>query len=436
MAELQPFDDEEFTDEEPSEGEVKLRRADLQARCKAASIQFEEIEGFEDGDVASRIALPAARDERWIHCWSYEDYESLLAISFERYRFINGLDAICAYDKGEIEALVRPIAGTFSPRVTYARLFGVTPQEFPDALPELGINLTSSAAEPGTTISLSVASKELRALVGRHSRSHLSLKIQREGLNQHDQAEAVLRTIADALFFQIDLLADLALSLSRDRRLTRARPRKKRPVTPLELTYPRTEFDPAPISLYWYARSAVGMPLLQFLAFYQVIEFYYPTYSQAEARRRLKTILKDPTFRGDRDADIGRVLSAIHVTRSGAVGDERSQLKATLSECIDPDALREFLLSDAERADFLSSKAKGLTEHKLPLSASHVDLRNDVAERIYDIRCKIVHTKTDARAGEFELLLPFSKEAEQLHFDIELIQYLAQQVLVSASTSI
>jgi hypothetical protein len=38
------------------------------------------------------------------------------------------------------------------------------------------------------------------------------------------------------------------------------------------------------------------MPLLQFLAFYQVIEFYFPTYSQAEAHRKLKAILKDPPF--------------------------------------------------------------------------------------------------------------------------------------------
>ena len=177
------------------------------------------------------------------------------------------------------------------------------------------------------------------------------------------------------------------------------------------------------------------MPLLQFLAFYQVIEFYYPTYSQAEARRRLKSILKDPTFRGDRDSDLGRVLSAIQFSRSGAVGDERSQLKATLTECVDPEALRSFIVEDAARAEFLSSKTKGLTDRKLPIATPGLDLRDDVAERIYEIRCKIVHTKTDARYGELELLLPFSKEAEKLHFDIELVQYVAQQVLVAASTA-
>ncbi|WP_145929287.1 hypothetical protein [Chromobacterium vaccinii] len=357
-------------------------------------------------------------------------------IPFERYTFINGLDAICAYDKGEIEALVRPIVSPTSPRIAYARLFGIPPQDMSNAWPDLGITLTSPTTDPVTTVSLSQPTNELSGLLGLGSQFALSLKIQREGVSQHDQAETILKKFSDALFFQIDLLTDVPLSLARDRNSLRVRPRKKKRNTQLELKYPSTEYDSAPVSLYWYARSAVGMPLLQFLAYYQVIEFYYPTYSQAEARRRLKGILKDPTFRGDRDADIGRVLSAIQITRSGAVGDERSQLKATLSECIDPDALRDFLMSDPQRVDFLSSKAKGLTDHRLPLAATNVDLRNDVAERIYEIRCKIVHTKTDARTGDFELLLPFSKKAEQLHFDIELVQYLAQQVLVNASTSI
>lgn len=109
-----------------------------------------------------------------------------------------------------------------------------------------------------------------------------------------------------------------------------------------DVQYPKTEFDDAPLSLYWYARGAFGMPLLQFLAFYQVIEFYFPIYSKAEAQRKLKAILKDPTFRGDRDADIGKLLSAIYITRSGAYGDERSQLRATLVECVDGTALKGF----------------------------------------------------------------------------------------------
>lgn len=145
-------------------------------------------------------------------------------------------------------------------------------------------------------------------------------------------------------------------------------------------------------------------------------------------------MLKDPAFRGDRDADLGRLLSAIHVSRSGAFGDERSQLRSTFLECIDADVLRQFITAVPARAEFLSSKTKGLCDQRIPVANAAADLRGDVAERIYEIRCKIVHTKMDAKNAEFELLLPFSKEAEQLAHDIDLVQFVAQQVLIAAST--
>ena len=232
------------------------------------------------------------------------------------------------------------------------------------------------------------------------------------------------------------MLTEVALGLERARRrLGSGRRGRERSSQATGIQYPKTQFDAAPLSLYWYARSAAGMPLLQFLAFYQVIEFYFPIYSKSEAQRRLKAILKDPTFRGGRDADVARLLSAIQISRSGGFGDERSQLRATLAECCDSDGLRRFIEEDKERRDFFLTKCKSLPYHKIPLSNLSADVRGDVADRIYDIRCKIVHTKSDSRDGDVELLLPFSAEAEQLAYDIELAQYLAQQILIAGSSS-
>jgi hypothetical protein len=224
----------------------------------------------------------------------------------------------------------------------------------------------------------------------------------------------------------------VVFSLPRDRRrLARFSPRGRLKIN-LDLEFPKVEFDEAPISLYWSAQSALGMPRIQFLEYYQVIEYYYPTYSREEARRRIRTILKDPTFRSDKDADIGKVLSVLSGTGRG-FGDERSQLRATLNACLDPVDLRNFLTEDEERIQFFSTKQKGLTDHKIPLADKNADLRTPVADLIYDIRCKIVHTKGESPEGEFELLLPFSKEVELLLYDIDLIHYLARNVLVAAS---
>jgi hypothetical protein len=178
------------------------------------------------------------------------------------------------------------------------------------------------------------------------------------------------------------------------------------------------------------------MPLLQFLAFYQTIEYYFPTYSQAEARRKIKNILKDPRFNSGKDSDLGKILTVIKSNIGYGFGDERSQLKATIQECIDPDQLRAYITATDERKEVFSSKVKGLTEHKISINNPSADLRPEVADRVYDIRCKIVHTKSGMSEGDIDLLLPFSKEAQQLYYDIDLVQYIAQQVLIAASSPI
>jgi len=430
VATIDPLQDDDIPLDAEAKGDIAPLRAELESRCAAAKIPVEETDEIEPQERVVRIGMPCGRERRWIHLWQFGSYQSLLAIPFERYVFLQGLDAVCNYETGTIEAAVRPL-GAMSSRILHSRLFQ-TPH---DRMPENGefpqLELTSPQLK--ASMALGRPSTELAALI-RAPSLRLSLTVNAEGINQHDKALDMLRRASDALFFQIDLLHDIPLALIRDRRASPRRRRSTRRETSPELTFPVYEYDSAPVSLYWYARSAVGMPLLQFLAYYQVIEYYFPTYSQADARRRIRSVLKDPAFRGDKDADLGRLLSAVHVSRSGAFGDERSQLRSTLLECIDADALRQFITADDARAGFLSSKAKGLCDQKIPVGSSTADLRGDVAERIYEIRCKIVHTKTDAKNSEFELLLPFSREAEQLTHDIDLVQFVAQQVLIAASS--
>lgn len=425
------FDEEDVEPIAPPE-EALQAKATLRARCKEAGLELKE-ETREDGNLYLKVGMRCAREQRWLVLGSDESILRMLSVPFENYVFISGHEAICSYNEGTIEATIRPLGNTPSSFV-FRRMFSLEGANATGAMGTVKLEINSPQAGL-PKIEISPASDNFAKLVRSISRNRITLKLLGCTISTHDQAAQLLRKVADASFFQIDLLADAPLSLEKERKRLPSGGRTKKAVNlAAEIQYPKTEFDEAPISLYWYGRSASGMPLLQFLAFYQVLEFYYPAYSEAEARRKLKSILKDPVFRGDRDADIGRLLTAIHVNRSGAYGDERSQLRATIMECIEADALRAFLSADPERLEFYSVKSKTNPYHKIPISTATADLRGDVAERIYNIRCKIVHTKTDGRDSDVELLLPFSKEAEQLIFDIELAQYLAQQVLIAASS--
>ena len=66
------------------------------------------------------------------------------------------------------------------------------------------------------------------------------------------------------------------------------------------------------------------MPLLQFLAFYQCLEFYFPQYSRREAIAKIRNVLKDPLFDGAKDSSINAILNATIEGRHGSLLEEQN----------------------------------------------------------------------------------------------------------------
>ena len=403
----------------------------LVARCKKADIEAEIKPHPFDDDPYVVVSFPNGREKRQISFFNDEKIKALLRTDFENHVFLGDLIAIANYEEGTIESLIRTLDGR-SRRYLNRGLFGELEED--EAFEP--IILKNEAVHDSLSIEIGEASDIIKLIArGPYKGSDvLSLKLTGIKVKQHSKCLGLLKKISNSLFFQLDIQKNIAITLVKDRRPLRRIGRRNKD-DGIELEFPKIELDEGPISLYWYARSALGMPLLQFLAFYQVIEYYFPAYSQEEARRRVRVILKDPSFRVDRDSDIGKVITSLSGQGRG-FGDERSQLRATINACLSPQEIRNFLTDDEERIEFFSSKQKRLTDHKVPIANKEADLRNSVADLVYDIRCKIVHTKGETNENEVDLLLPFSKEAELLYYDIELLHFIAKKVLIAASAPI
>ena len=101
-------------------------------------------------------------------------------------------------------------------------------------------------------------------------------------------------------------------------------------------------------------------------------------YSEIEAHRALRNILKDPTFDPTRDADVSRLLSAIRVGAKGRTyGNESEQLEAAIRHCVIADDLRSFLISEDEARYrfYTSDAAKKLVGEPLQLRRESDDHR-------------------------------------------------------------
>ena len=226
--------------------------------------------------------------------------------------------------------------------------------------------------------------------------SDIGLELRGCGARDYDSALKALERIADSLFMQIELERDVALALARIPRRCRG-PRRPYPREAISLEFPTKGYDREPMELYWYGRQAWRMPLLQYLAYYQVIEYYYPKYGSG---------------RGEREVD---------------------QLKKTLRANIPDSEIRAYLEKPKERRAFFSRQNVRLTRYPLPINDARTDMRDRVASRIYDIRCRIVHTKNPVSEENDEFLLPFAEAAHHLGPDIDFLQYIAQRVLIAAA---
>lgn len=425
-----------MSQEQESSTEFETSITQLIERCENAKIQYERKEF--SGDTSFTVQLRNGRQFRPLAVRP-KTINSLLSIPFEKYTYLGGYEAIACYERQTIEAAFKVAGGSLVKILE--RAFG-TPDSINDsdddndAEPETVVTIDGGDFAPNCTITIGpctdVFRQLLRSSVRRLSRSAISIQITGIPVSTYETAVETLEKLTNSLFFQVELARGITLNLRRRRRRLITR---RQTVEVLPIEFPRTEYDSGPITLYWYGRSSLGMPLLQFLAFYQCVEFYFPTYYQAEQKRRIRNILKDPTFRPDREADIGRVLAVMNSSGRKGLPDEKSMLRATLHECLDAATMRSYLEESTERIDFFSKKTKGITDVKVPIGNVSSDLRDSVADRIYDIRCRIVHTKTGAN-DDVELLLPYSKEAQQLNEDIALLAFIAQNVLIAGSSTL
>lgn len=409
---------------------------EIKKRCDAAKLVARPTKGIFDEDELE-IDFPAGQTTRCLEVIGQDDVNALLSIPFEQFRLIENYNAIVNYSTGTIEASVRQPGGV-GLAIIYRKLFEkkVSPGTSAEKLflePGDALVFQWPKQKPTIEVRLGKQSAEFASFmtVASWQPPPFTLRITGAKISTNTEALVLLEKVANALFFEIDLVLGIPFILEKERRSIRSRKGTSN-VTGKQLTFPSSQHDNRPMSLYWYARLSRGMPLIQFLGFYQVVEFYYPMFSEQDAIQRLKIILKDPRFDAHNDSEVGKILRAIKGSPRG-FGNELSQLQATIRACVDAKELRAFLTDDLDRKTFYESNFKAVAKQPIPIKDPKSELLLETAQRIYEIRCRIVHTKDTAVEIETEPLLPFTKEAEQLYVDIELMEFVAMKVLVAAS---
>jgi hypothetical protein len=171
-------------------------------------------------------------------------------------------------------------------------------------------------------------------------------------------------------------------------------------------------------------------PLVQFLSYYQVLEYYFPAYSRTRTIVALREKLSE-IYGVVRDADVAGILQALRANRRAIFGGERDQLRHTIEQCVSTEELQDFL-AEGERARFYSDpNSQTISTVRLPAGPASTDSRNDAAQRVYEIRNRIVHTNSEHDG--LDPLLPLDPEVQLLRHDIELVRFLSRKVLTASA---
>ena len=396
-----------------------------------------------------KFEVPKERDTEMLSISSgNKELQSIIESEFEKFRFIKGFEAIWSAENKKIECEIDSYfnINRIADIITSDELCMQSEDDDEDNREGREIKLFTIK---DIDISIGRSSMEFAVLSGIKGEmmpvSHVrerreTIKIENININTHDEAIKMLLKISNSLLFQLNNVLEMPISLTYERVSRRRRfmgsvgnynKDKQAKITTLKY-----EYDNEPMSLYIYAKNTFNSPLNQFLSYYQCIEFYFSVYANIEAKKKIQKILKDPFFDPNVDHNITKILSAIKYNRSNEIGDEKSQLETVIRSSVDEqDTLKEFIISNDERKEFYdNNKGKKLSAQNINIKGKNIDIINEVAERIYDIRCRIVHKKANGDSGG--LILPYSNEIKLLKHDIDIIEYIARNVLIVNSRSI
>lgn len=189
--------------------------------------------------------------------------------------------------------------------------------------------------------------------------------------------------------------------------------------------FPLISIDPEIAKLFSFASQATGNLTMAFLSYYQILEHFLFAMIRRGVVRELRNTLFDRKFNERSDTSLMKLIDIVELNLGGI---ESKHLRTLIKGCVRRDQVTEFLNNDSWGAYFTN---KGPIKGVRPLNPKDksVDLLDQVAERVYKLRNRIVHAKDEPKYGDSRVLMPESREADSLEPDVQLIRLLAMEVI-------
>lgn len=207
-----------------------------------------------------------------------------------------------------------------------------------------------------------------------------------------------------------------------------------------EVYAPKLIYKQALVEQYHMAVSSDD-PLIQFIGYYHILEYFFEEVYKKELIRLVREEIIRPEFSVNNDSELAKIIDKIgNKSSSYTFANEREALKLTL---------KDFVMLDKviDKITYYTSKYVDYYKgNKVPFSGGvKVDLLSDdkevfekLANRIYETRTSIIHSKSNELKSENKKRFIYSpfKDSEALSKEIPLIKALAEEVIINSAESL
>lgn len=190
----------------------------------------------------------------------------------------------------------------------------------------------------------------------------------------------------------------------------------------------KVNFNPDLIRFYQFGISS-DIPETIFLAFYQILEYFFVSASNEEVYEKLSNEIKDPRFNLS-NSNVDKLVQIVSKHRKET--DETRMLKNVLNKYVTETDLIDFITKyEAHLNKKIYSKPHEVFGEVIEIKLEPNHVINNVAKHIKEIRNALVHS-TD-RFERKTRHIPFTETTQMIEQDIPLIKYLAEKVIVGSA---
>lgn len=196
-----------------------------------------------------------------------------------------------------------------------------------------------------------------------------------------------------------------------------------------EILFPDRLYNPELVSYYQLALSTSDR-LLQYIAYYQILEHFFVSASEEVLDRELTNMLTSHEFSPHEMDHIHRVVKAVRTFDRET--KEEKMLRSVLEKFFTPEEVIQFVESyEKKKGKHFTIETNTIGSH--PKLKMHLkEVLTSVAQRIYRTRNVLVHNKDDG----LPKFLPFSGQELFLDAEVEFVKYIAEQVILRSGVAL